>query len=178
MTYATIRYIDSGTMAVEFPFDATLKDAIAGITGATWQKKEKQWIVPVASLGQIVKLFWPDVSIDYDVLRARDEQLRRMFRQYQSMGVRFWIDGNNVACDNMALSSYFATHSTVLHAQALEHVLAEPPHQRNRRRAINVPVAPNAERLQMWLTGAQNAVDNEEKARAIIANRRRTKAAA
>lgn len=176
MTHATIRHIDSGTMSVEFVFDKELKDAVAGITGATWQKKSKLWIVPVAALGQVVKLFWPDVSIDYDVLRDRDEQLRRMFRQYRQLGVRFWIDGNKVACDNTALNDYFAAHTTVLHVQALEHVLAEPARRRQARRKIEVQPAPDAERLQMWLTGVQNAVDNEEKTQAMIANQRRKQA--
>lgn len=119
MTWATIHYLTDSTMAVEFPFSQRHKTAIAQMTGAEFDGATKRWDVPVARLGDVVKLFWPNVTIDYAVLCARDEQLQAMFRGYRDMGVRFDVVAGKVVCDHAMLNDWFAEHSTALHVNAL-----------------------------------------------------------
>ena len=178
MTHATIYYIDPSLMAVEFEFDATKKNSVARLVGAQWQKESGRWAVPVARLGDVVRIFFPDVTIDYDVLHARDEQLRRMFRQYRTMGVVFALTDGKVTCDHAVLNSWFAANANVLHAQALAHVLSEdakpvaiPP--------LSTAPAPVEDRmLTLVLKGVKNAQIAKEKKDAMIANLRRNRVAA
>ena len=169
--HATIHYIDSTTLAVAFDYDATKKEAVAALTGAQWQKTTKRWLLPVARLGDVVKLFWPDVSIDYDVLCARDEQLRRMFRQYQACGVTFAVEAGRVTCDHYILNGWFLAHGNALHAQALQYVLNEAkatPRARNQAQR-QAEMQAEDEALARWLKGVKNAAKNEDRKAAMIA---------
>lgn len=123
--WATIHYVDATTMAVEFPFEAARKAAIGAMSGATWDKTSSRWKLPVQRLGDTVKLFWPNVTIDYEVLRARDEQIKRLIRQYMACGVRFNIVGGKVRCDHELLDNWLQKHGTSLHVQAHEEVSSE-----------------------------------------------------
>lgn len=125
MMWATIHYVDASTMAVEFPFEAARKAAIGAMSGATWDKTSKRWKLPVQRLGDTVKLFWPNVTIDYEVLRARDEQIKRFMRQYMACGVRFNIVGGKVRCDHELLDNWLQQHGTSLHVQALQEVTGD-----------------------------------------------------
>ena len=176
MTHATIHHIDSVQMAVEFAFDAAKKDAVAAMIGATWDKPATRWSLPVARLGDVVKLFWPDVTIDYAVLVARDEQLRRMFRQYRAAGVAFSIENGGVRCDNAALDACFLAKSTAMHVAALECVMEErAPSARPTRAAAPLPAADPM--LNLLLTGIGNAQRNEERKAAMLAGQKRKRSA-
>lgn len=177
-THATIYHIDAGTMAVEFTYDKTLKEAVATMIGAEWDRATKRWLLPVARLGDVVKLFWPNVTLDYDVLRARDEQLKRMFRQWQALDVRFWIEQGKVRCDHALLNEWFAANGTKLHTVALEAVLSEPAHARTHARVATPPAEVDDPGLALWLRGAQNAVVAEEKKVAMLAAKKRKRVAA
>jgi len=173
MTHVTIHYLDTTTMALDFPFDADKKAAVAAIVGATWDKKPKRWNVPLARLGDVVKLFWPDVSIDYGVLVARDEQLKRMFRQYIAAGVRFAARDGAIWCDNDILCTYMQKVGTALHVQALTMVLAEPA----RVQPAMVTDTPHIEteddrKMKIIITGTQNAKIAAAKKAAIIQRNR------
>ena len=179
MTHATIYYIDPSLMAVEFEFDATKKNSVARLVGAQWQKETGRWAVPVARLGDVVRIFFPDVTIDYDVLRARDEQLRRMFRQYRTMGVVFALTDGKVTCDHAVLNSWFAANANVLHAQALAHVLSEDAKPVAIPPPSNAAPAPAEDRmLKILLKGVKNAQIADEKKKAMIANLRRNRVTA
>lgn len=119
MTWATIHYVNETTMAVEFGYAERQKDAIAAMTGAEWDKSSRRWLVPVGRLGEVSKLFFPNLTFDYRVLRARDHALIRMFENYMAMGVRFAVVAGKVACDQPLLNEWFASNSTVLHVNAL-----------------------------------------------------------
>ena len=178
MTHATIYYIDPSLMAVEFEFDATKKNAVARLVGAQWQKENGRWNVPVARLGDVVRIFFPDVTIDYEVLRARDEQLRRMFRQYRTMGVVFALTDGKVTCDHAVLNSWFAANANVLHAQALAHVLSEDAKPVVIPPLSSAPAPAEDRMLTLVLKGVKNAQIAKEKKDAMIANLRRNRVAA
>ena len=173
MTTTTIHHIDSTTLAVAFDFDATKKEVVAAMTGAQWQKAEKRWTLPVARLGDVVKLFWPDVSIDYDVLRARDEQLRRLFRQYRACGVTFAIVAGKVTCDHDVLNGWFAAHGNALHVQALQDVLLEVSAAARPKKPATGDY--DDRMISLLLRGVQNAVKAEEKKAAMLAGMKRRK---
>ena len=178
MTHATIYYIDPSLMAVEFEFDATKKNAVASLVGAQWQKETGRWNVPVARLGDVVRIFFPDVTIDYDVLRARDEQLRRMFRQYRTMGVVFALTDGKVTCDHAVLNSWFAANANVLHAQALAHVLSEDAKPETIPPLSTAPAPKEDRMLAILLKGVKNAQIAKDKKDAMIANLKRNRVAA
>lgn len=178
MTWATIHYVTESTMAVEFGFAERQKNAIKEMTGAEWDKSSKRWLVPVARLGEVVKLFWPELTLDYMVLRARDQALARMFAGYMAMGVRFDVSNGKVVCDHAVLNEWLAANATVLHVNAL------PPAQTaiERRKtaaggilAQNYAEAPSVDSepvsdsqeesrgVALWLRGVQNAATAEEK---------------
>lgn len=178
MTHATIHHINAETMAVEFDYNKDLKDTIAAMIGSEWDKPSKRWLLPIARLGDVVKLFWPNVTLDYDVLRARDEQLKRMFRQWQTLGVRFWLEAGKVQCDHALLNEWFAANGNKLHAVALEAALSEQPAPAPVRVATTPPAEVDDPGLALWLRGAKNAVVAEEKKTAMLAAKKRKRVAA
>lgn len=123
MTWATIHYLTETTMAVEFGYAERQKEAIAAMPGAEWDKPSKRWLVPVARLGEIVKLFAYNVTLDYNVLRERDRQLKRLLQGYVNLGIRFDVAGGKVVCDHQILNEWFATNTTPLHVNALAGLL-------------------------------------------------------
>lgn len=183
MTWATIHYLSESTMAVEFGYAERQKNAIAAMPGAEWDKSSKRWLVPVARLGEIVKLFWPLVTIDYMVLRARDHALVRMFAGYMAMGVRFDVSNGKVVCDHAVLNEWFAANSTVLHVNALQ-TAQRGPVCVPRSYPTATPLPPNGDNpgkpskalepaqakrrdakgadLELWLKGSLNAAKREE----------------
>lgn len=199
MTWATIHYLTDSTMAVEFPFSQRHKTAIAQMTGAEFDGATKRWDVPVARLGDVVTFFWPNVTIDYAVLRARDEQLQAMFRGYRDMGVRFDVVGGKVVCDHAVLNDWFAAHSMALHVNALLVVLqssdikkeAPKPTERPRidakrqdgqnhvaptiveSRPVSASQTGNGD-IALWLRGVVNAQKRED-AKADMLRRKKVK---
>lgn len=179
MTHATIHHINAETMAVEFDYNKDLKDTIAAMIGSDWDKPNKRWLLPIARLGDVVKLFWPNVTLDYDVLRARDEQLKRMFRQWQTLGVQFWLEQGKVQCSHALLNEWFATNGNKLHAVALEAVLAEPVPAPATLPQVDYPIADKDDPgLTIWLRGVKNARVAEEKKAAMLAAKKRKRVAA
>ena len=186
MTWATIHYVTESTMAVEFVFAKRQTDAIAAMPGAEWDKSTLRWLVPVARLGDVAKLFWPSVTFDYRVLRARDHALVRMFAGYMAMGVRFDVSNGKVVCDHAALNEWFAANSTVLHVNALQTAQNGPECVSRSYPALNdaasnggngskpsqaLEPAKSIRRgvdLSLWLTGVQNAVKQAEKKEQMI----------
>jgi len=192
MTWATIHYVTESTMAVEFVFAKRQTDAIAAMPGAEWDKSTLRWLVPVARLGDVAKLFWPSVTFDYRVLRARDHALVRMFAGYMAMGVRFDVAGDKVVCDQPLLNEWFATNATVLHVnashdaqKAVERTGTPVAHPRSYptlndgasnggnggKPSQALEPAQSIRRgvdLSLWLTGVQNAVKQAEKKEQMI----------
>lgn len=125
MTHATVHYMDAYTFTVEFPYRPSLKEAIASMSGANWNKASKRWHVPIARLGDVVKLFYPNVTLDYAVLVVRDEQMQRVLRQYMNCGVRFSVVGGKVACDHEVLNNWFMQNSSSLWVAALTNAKRE-----------------------------------------------------
>jgi len=189
MTWATIHYQSESTMAVEFGFAERQKDAIKAMTGAEWDKSSKRWLVPVARLGDVVKLFWPELSIDYMVLRARDQALVRMFEGYVAMGVRFDVNNGKVVCDQPLLNEWLAANATVLHVNALhvalntkkstvksmEAAVVAPTH-------VETPIAESGRvsashtangDIALWLRGTANAAKREERKGEMLKRKRR-----
>ena len=186
MTWATIHYVTESTMAVEFVFAKRQTDAIAAMPGAEWDKSTLRWLVPVARLGDVAKLFWPSVTFDYRVLRARDHALVRMFAGYMAMGVRFDVSNGKVVCDHAVLNEWFAANSTVLHVNALQTAQNGPECVSRSYPTLNDGASNGATHgkpsqalepaqsirrgvdLSLWLTGVQNAVKQAEKKEQMI----------
>lgn len=177
-THATIHHINAEIMAVEFDYNKDLKDAIAAMIGSDWDKPNKRWLLPIARLGDVVKLFWPNVTLDYDVLRARDEQLKRMFRQWQALGVNFRIEQGKVRCSHFLLDEWFAAHGTKLHTVALEAVLGEQPAPATLFKVATPTAEVDDPGLALWLRGAKNAAVAEGKKVAMLAAKKRKRVAA
>lgn len=203
MTWATIHYVTESTMAVEFVFAKRQKDAIAAMPGAEWDKSTLRWLVPVARLGDVAKLFWPSVTFDYRVLRARDHALVRMFAGYMAMGVRFDVAAGKVVCDHAALNEWFATNATVLHVNALALALKQARTAQNgsecasRSYPTSNSGAPNGDDpgkpsqaletsppnrrdakgadLELWLKGSLNAAKREEAKGEMLKRKRQQK---
>lgn len=193
MTWATIHYLDSATMAVEFPYSQRHKDAVVCMSGAEFDKVSSRWAVSVARLGDVVKLFWPNVTIDYAVLCARDEQLQAMFRGYMAMGVRFDVHGGKVVCDHALLNEWFAANSNALHINALMAVQLSDSKKapceatgrpvavqtaqvsieaaKNDSRAVSDSYTANGD-IALWLRGVVNAQQSEERKADMLRKKR------
>lgn len=186
MTWATIHYISDSTIAVEFGYAERQKDAIKRMAGAEWDKSGKRWLVPLGKLGDVVKLFFPSVTLDYAVLRARDEQMIRMFEGYMAMGIRFDVVGGKVVSDHALLNEWFATHGTALHVNALMTCEAsgrpridverqidqmDVSAQKIESRPVSVAVQANGD-IGLWLKGVVNASKAAERKAEILRRKR------
>lgn len=201
MTWATIHYVNETTMAVEFGYAERQKEAIAAMTGAEWDSDTRRWLVPLGRLGDVARLFFPNLTFDYRVLRARDHALVRVFENYMAMGVRFDVAANKVVCDQPLLNQWFAANSTELHVNALriaQERTTDPKKttcESTERPRIDVSSqngqihaeAHNVESrpvsasqgangdIALWLRGAQNAAKREEDKAAML-KRKQSKA--
>ncbi len=114
---AAIVYQDERSVAVYFQYDPARKESVKALYGTQWSKSQRCWLVPLARLGELMKIFMPYVEIDYEVLCARDRQIARMFRQYRVMGVVFWEVNGRLRSNNAQLDEYYAKRGTALHVQ-------------------------------------------------------------
>ncbi len=186
MTWATIHYISDSTIAVEFGYAETQKDAIKRMAGAEWDKSGKRWLVPLGKLGDVVKLFFPSVTLDYAVLRARDEQMIRMFDGYMAMGIRFDVAGGKVVSDHALLNEWFKDHGTALHVNALMTCEAsgrpiidserqidqiDVSAQKIESRPDSVAVQANGD-IGLWLKGVVNASKAAERKAEMLRRKR------
>ncbi len=79
--------------------------ALKEIRGARYNG-DQTWRIPLNALGSVVAALGPKVvSIDYDVLFARDEQLRDVVAGYKSLGCRIWNANGKLATDNDTLTA-------------------------------------------------------------------------
>lgn len=158
-THATIRLIDASTVSIEMsPFSEFHKDKIKALFGSEWNKK--LWLVPLCRLGDVVKIFIPHVSIDYDVLRARDVQLCQVFRQYMACGVQFDVVGGKVVSDHPLLNEWLVESSSQLHVNALEAARKPQP------APVELPVDNYATVPTRLDTALWNGIQNASKAKA------------
>lgn len=186
MTWATIHYVSDSTIAVEFGYAETQKDAIKRMAGAEWDKSGKRWLVPLGKLGDVVKLFFPSVTLDYAVLRARDEQMIRMFEGYMAMGIRFDVAGGKVVSDHALLNEWFKDHGTALHVNALMTCEAsgwpridserqidqiDVSAQKIESRPDSVAVQANGD-IGLWLKGVVNASKAAERKTEMLRRKR------
>lgn len=192
MTWATIHYVSDSTIAVEFGYAETQKDAIKRMAGAEWDKSGKRWLVPLGKLGDVVKLFFPSVTLDYAVLRARDEQMIRMFEGYMAMGIRFDVAGGKVVCDNPLINEHLSASSTALHVNALQAAQRRMTCEETERPRIDVerqidqmdvsaqkiesrPVSVAAQAngdIGLWLRGVVNASKAAERKSELLRRKR------
>lgn len=134
---------------------------ITKIPGREFIKRGNRWTVPLSRLWDVLRAVGSqNVSIDYAVLVARDEQLQRMIRQYATCGVRIWNDGGKVATDNDCLTVALQPITALL----LPFLADSPGPQRAPKPArvitvIDEPQTPPwaGVSLETWLTGVQNA---------------------
>ena len=145
------------------------------IPNREYVRKGHKWIIPLSRIGDVYRLCGVvNVSIDYAVLEARDEQLRRMVADYARCGIRIWMRGGELVTDNETLTAALRPITKLL-APLVGDV--EPPRideigtSSGIRRIDknNAPRAPeNGDKrlsLESWLIGVKNAVESEERER-------------
>ena len=132
-------------------------------------KRGSAWLVPLSRLGQVIRIVGQqNVSIDYDVFRARDAQLRRIVDQYAAAGCRIWNDGGVLATDNEILTQVLTPIAPLL----LDWLPTEPgPRREVNRREVraSAEVAPEMHLTNVMLTGIKNAhaaAERDEKRKA------------
>lgn len=132
---------------------------ITTIPNREFIKRGNAWLVPLSRLGYIIKIVGPqDVSIDYDVLRARDAQLRRIVDQYAACGIAIWNDGGALRTDNDLLTSVLQPIAALL----LDWLPTQP--QRRVRAVRTVQYVGEVDKgLESWLAGVKNAAADDEK---------------
>lgn len=159
-----ITLIDQGTMLVSGA-TATMGKEITLINGRTFDRRTKAWRVPIAGLFAVVAACGvQNVSIDYAVLVAQDEQLRRMVRQYRAIGVDIWMDNGRVMTSNPLLTEVLQPLRKLLWwlPTAPRGELAERP---SRQR-------PDVEQLALIVDGVNNAAECEEREKTLRRKRR------
>lgn len=154
MSWATITLYGSNTVAVRFaPYHVAVKNRLKALA-ERWDSTQKRWLVPLHRLSDVVGIFWPQVTLDYAVLVARDQALRQMLAGYMAMGIQFDVVHDKVVCDHAVLNAWFAQHSTALHVQALRDLWANPG---VKRPVSAVKWTADETGLALWLRGVQNA---------------------
>lgn len=126
--------------------------ALKEIHGARYNG-DQTWRIPLHKLGEVIRALGPRaVSLDYDVLKARDSQLQRVVEGYRSMGCRIWNDGGKVATDNATL-----TKALQPLAPLMLHWLSTEPGPRRAPGVVPRAVveAEGDPELQMWLWGQE-----------------------
>ena len=128
-------------------------------------KRGSVWLVPLSRLGQVIRIAGQqNVSVDYDVLRARDAQLRRIVDQYAAAGCRIWNDGGALATDNDMLTRVLTPIAPLM----LDWLPTEPGARREVKRRAERPaweVRPEQMGLDLLLTGIKNAHAADERER-------------
>jgi hypothetical protein len=111
------------------------------------------WTLPLNALQSAIRAIGvQNVSIDYDVLKARDSQLQRVVAGYRNMGCRIWNDGGKVATDNATLTKALQPLAALL----LHWLPTEPgPKKAQRELPRAVVEAEGDPELQMWLWGQE-----------------------
>lgn len=165
-----IRLHDSVTIAVD---GATRYHGakLTEIPNREFIKSGSRWLVPLSRLGAVIGIVGQqNVSIDYDVLKARDEQLRRIVAQYAAVGVRIWNDGGKLATDHPLLTQALQPIAPLL----LDWLPTEPGERRQQRRKVVTQERVEAPQkreagefgqlsLESLIVGIQNAHAKQEK---------------
>lgn len=123
---------------------------------------DEAWRLPLNALQSAIRAVGvKNVSLDYDVLKARDKQLQRVVAQYRACGVRIWNDGGKVATDNAPL-----TKALQPLAPLLLHWLPTEPGPKKAPGIVPRAVveAEGDAELQMWLWGNDEATQNAQSA--------------
>jgi hypothetical protein len=134
------------------PIDWRLGAKLKAIPFAKYDGNES-WTLPLNALQSAIRAIGvKNVSLDYDVLKARDEQLQRVVRQYINVGVRIWNDGGKLATDNATL-----TKALQPLAPLMLHWLSTEPGPKKAPGVVPRAVveAEGDPELQMWLWGQE-----------------------
>lgn len=155
------------------PIDKRLGVKLKEIPFAKYDGDEA-WRLPLNALQSAIRAVGvKNVSLDYDVLKARDEQLQRVMRQYSNVGVRIWNQDGKLATDNETL-----TKALQPLAPLMLHWLPTEPGPKKAPRVVPRAVveAEGDPELQLWLWG-QEERDNENGRATCQVDSKRGKAA-
>lgn len=89
MTHATIHPVNAQLCAVEFDYNAKLKDAVKALPGASFDGE--RWIISLLSLPALKAIF-SRLDTHPDVVDAYYAQLHLMLAQFATGGFRVWLD--------------------------------------------------------------------------------------
>lgn len=158
------------------PTDKRLGAKLKQIPFAKYDGNES-WTLPLNALQSAIRAVGvQNVSIDYEVLCARDKQLQRVVAQYRACGCRVWNDAGKVATDNATLTKALQPLAPLL----LHWLPTEPGPKKAQRELPRAVVAAEGDpELQMWLWGndeAAQAAQAESRQAALHQPRSRRKA--
>lgn len=134
------------------PIDKRLGVKLKEIPFAKYDGDEA-WRLPLNALQSAIRAVGvKNVSLDYDVLKARDEQLQRVMRQYSNVGVRIWNQDGKLATDNETL-----TKALQPLAPLMLHWLPTEPGAKKAPGVVPMAVveAEGDPELQLWLWGQE-----------------------
>lgn len=166
-----ILHHDNHTCRIEGA-NAAIGKQLRTIVGSTWQRGMKSWLVPIDALGQVYRICGlQNVAVEYDVLVAFDESMRRMVRQYATCGVRIWLDDGMVRSDCELVEKLLQPRSQWL-APFLGDVEPTRTHEVPPSGALSLPSeneglrAPEIRTLDVaYVEGIKNAMKLEERAK-------------
>ena len=171
---------DAHTLRVSFPYSTASVDAIKTVSGATWDKAAKVWLVPVAKLDALLRVFGDDCAVAPEAAMAAAPTLpvEHFAATCAAAGVSLRIEGERVQGHGGAWTPLLQAEIDARAVQ-LRRLLEggwQAPH------AAPPPAAPEpasfdqiAHLDRVIAKGEQNALANEARKQEMIEGARRRK---
>ena len=155
---------DQLTIRLSFSYNAATVAFVKSLLGSAFDKPSKTWTAPLYHLGTIVQRYARVVSIDYDVLCARDELWRRFIVNYGRLGVQFELENGVVVAYGEGVSPEFQKHVSLCSGLLRDHLHVQ--------RFPSAPAMPRDVRPTVWDTAEPTHADRLIHAGIVNAARR------
>ena len=133
---------DQLTIRLSFSYNAATVAFVKSLLGSAFDKPSKTWTAPLYHLGAIVQRYARTVSIDYEVLCARDELWRRFIVNYGRLGVKFELEDGVVVAYGEGVSPEFQKHVGLCSGLLKDHLHVQ--------RFPSAPTMPRPHRPSAW----------------------------
>lgn len=165
----TVTTEGANRLRLAFPYNPTFVAFIKGCPGSQFDKETKTWTAPLSVWDTLIAKFPDYVEADYDVWVLVDDRPRRFAQSLLYMGVRLYLDGDQVIADGPGVSPLLqeeVTKRAAAIAQLLRtNALVNPDSTPVRPQAAPAGVlSANEERIFNAIrVGSQNAFIADEK---------------